>query len=105
MANTENLKMIRFATGEEIMGEILENNKEVLKVNNPIRVVIVPSQADPKNPQVGFAPYGEFSADKEFVFNAAHVMVIYTPIVEFINQYNSMFGGLVVPPKSGIITP
>jgi len=34
----------------------------------------------------------------------SHVLCIMTPIKEFINQYNSMFGGLVLP-TSNLITP
>mgnify|MGYP006275047889 CR=1 FL=1 len=104
MANAENLKMIRFMTGEEIMGEVTEENNEVLKVKNPIRVIVMPNKADPKTPSVGFGPYAEFSEDKDFTFNRNHVIVTYTPVTEFVNQYNAIFGGIVVP-NSKLITP
>jgi len=102
MAITENLKIIRILGGEEIMAEVLERNKEVIRVKNPIRVVVMPNKADPKNPQVGLAPFGEFSEDKEFDLNAALVLVVMTPAKEFVNQYNSLFGGIVLPTQ-GII--
>ena len=35
---TKNLKLIRFLGGEEIMAEVLEQNKEVIKVKNPIQI-------------------------------------------------------------------
>ena len=66
--------------------------------------ILVPSKTDPKNPQVAFAPYAEFTDDKEFTFNRFHVVTIYNPIAQFINQYNSVYGGLVVP-DSKIIKP
>ena len=105
MANVENLKILRLSTGEEILGEILEENITKVVIKNPVRIVVVPSKSDPKNPSVAFAPFLQWSDDKELTLNANHVITTATPITEFVNQYNGMFGGLVVPPKSGIITP
>ena len=104
MANSDNLKVLRLSTGEEIMGEVLEENITKIVIKNPVRVVMIPSKTDPKNPSVGFAPFIQWSDDKELTLNANHVTTVVTPITEFVNQYNGMFGGIVVP-KSGIITP
>lgn len=104
MANVDNLKILRLSTGEEILGEITEENTSQVKVKNPVRIMMVPSKADPQNPNIGFAPFMQWSEEKELTLNANHVIVTATPITEFVNQYNSMFGGIVVP-KSGLITP
>jgi len=64
----------------------------------------MPNKIDPKTPNIGFAPWAEFSDDKEFVLDKSQVLAIMTPINEFVNQYNSMFGGIVVP-KSNLIIP
>lgn len=104
MANVENLKIILLSTREEVMGEVISSDDKIVEVKNPIRVLMVPSKADPNNPSVGFAPFLQWSDDKTVKLNASHVVSMVTPITEFVNQYNGMFGGLVVPPKSGIIT-
>ena len=104
MANVENLKIVRLTTGEEILGEILEENVTKVSVKNPVRIVVLPSKSDPNNPSVGFAPFMQWSDDKVLTLNANHVILTATPMKEFINQYNSMFGGLVVP-NSKILTP
>lgn len=104
MANTDKLLLVRLSTGEEIMGEVTTNNSKVLTVKNPVRVVVVPSKTDPNNPSVAFAPFIQWTDDKELTLNANHVITTATPITEFANQYNGMFGGIVVP-KSGLITP
>ena len=104
MADTKNLMLIRLSTNEEIMGEVTSNSGQVMTVKNPVRVVVVPSKTDPSNPSVAFAPFLQWSDDKELTLNANHVIVTATPISEFVNQYNSMFGGLVVP-KTGLIKP
>lgn len=105
MANVENLKIIRLSTTEEIIGEVIEENKTHIKVKNPVRIIVVPNKADPNNPSVGFAPFLQWTDDKDLTLNASHVITMVTPLTEFVNQYNGMFGGLVVPPKSGLITP
>lgn len=93
----KNLKIIRFLGGEEVMAEVLEHNKDVLRVKNPIRVVVMPSKNDPKNPQVGFAPYLDFSDEKEISINTSLVITTYTPIKEFVSEYTTMFSGILTP--------
>lgn len=97
----KNLKIIRMLGGEEVMAEVLEHNKEVVKIKNAIRVVVMPSKADPKNPQVGFAPYLEFSDEKEISLNASLVVTMYNPVKEFVSEYTTMFSGILTP-GSGI---
>lgn len=97
------VKIVKLITGEELLGEILPSTDAVCKIKNPVRIVIMPNKIDPKTPNVGFAPWAEFSEDKEFIIDKRHVLAIINPIKEFINQYNSMFGGLVVPTSNLII--
>ena len=105
MANVENLRILRLSTGEEIMAEVLVHDDKVIRVKNPVRIIMVPSKADPQSPSVGFAPFIQWTDDKALTLNVNHVITSVTPLAEFVNQYNGMFGGLVVPPKSGLITP
>ena len=102
MAN--NVKLIKFLGGEEILAEVVSDSGAALSVKNAVRIVVIPSQADPKNPQVGLAPYLQFSEDKELTFNKSLVVTTATPVVEFVNQYNSLFGGIQLA-TSKIITP
>lgn len=104
MADTKNLQILRLSTGEEIMGEVTSNSGQAITIKNPVRVVVVPSKTDPNNPSVGFAPFMQWTDDKDLTLNASHVITTASPITEFVNQYNGMFGGIVVP-KTGIITP
>lgn len=99
-----NLKLLRLSTGEEILGEIINENVTKITIKNPVRVIMMPSKTDPNNPTVGFAPFIQWSDDKELTLNANHVTLSASPITEFVNQYNSMFGGIVVP-NSKLITP
>lgn len=98
------IRIIKLITGEEILAEVKSEFTNPLNIKNPVRIIVMPNKIDPKTPNIGFAPWAEFSDDKEFVLDKSHVVAIMTPINEFVNQYNSMFGGLVVP-KSNLILP
>ena len=98
-----NIKIIKLITGEELLTEVLDIGATV-SMKNPVRIVVMPNKIDPKTPNIGFAPWAEFSDDKTFYIDKAHVLAIINPIKEFTNQYNTMFGGLVVP-SSNLILP
>lgn len=91
-----NLKVLRFL-GEEIMGEVVAETADKITVRNPVRIVVIPSKTDPKNPSVGFAPYCEWTEDKEFALSKSLLMFVAEPLTVFVNQYNQQFGGLIVP--------
>lgn len=92
-----NVKLIRLLNGEELMAEVVSSNDSKVTIKDAIRVVVMP-QRDPKaSPSIGFAPWLEFSEDKQVELDKSHVLFMVTPIKEFINQYNSLFGGIVTP--------
>lgn len=98
-----NLKLIRLISGEELMSEVLNETDTTISIKNPVRVMIMPSKADPKTPTVGFAPWMDFSEEKEFTIHKAHVIVTSKPVQDFINNYNSMFGGIIAPSSKLIV--
>jgi hypothetical protein len=97
-----NLQILKLTTGEDILTEVTDQTIATVRFKNPVRIVVVPSK-DPRSPSVGFAPWGEFSQNKEFVIDKSHVVCTMVPIQEFINQYNTMFGGIVAPSSKLII--
>ena len=99
-----NVKLIKFLGGEEIIAEVLSDEATSLVVKNAVRIVVIPDKMDPKSPQVGLAPYLQFSETKELTFNKALVVTTAVPLTDFINQYNSLFGGIQLA-TSKIITP
>lgn len=99
----KNLKLVRLFTGEDIMGEVFEISDKSVKIKNPVRVVVIPSKSEPDKPGVAFAPYTHWSKDKEVEIYMHVVMSIMNPITEFINQYNSTFGGIVIADNKLIV--
>lgn len=98
-----NLKILKMISGEELLGEVTRETDTHLEVKNIVRIVIMPTASNPKTPTVGFAPWADFSDEKEFTIHKAHVIVTMKPVKEFANQYNSMFGGIVAPSSKLII--
>ena len=99
-----NVKLIKFLGGEEIIAEVLSDEATSLVVKNAVRIVVIPDKIDPKSPQVGLAPYLQFSDSKQLTFNKALIVTTAEPLIDFINQYNSLFGGIQLA-TSKIITP
>jgi hypothetical protein len=99
------VQLVRLINGEELLGKILSTTSDVVLIQNPVRVIVMPNKIDPKTPNVGFAPWAEFTEDKSFDIDKRHVLCIMNPVKEFINQYNSMFGGLVLPTNSNLLVP
>lgn len=100
-----NLKILKMISGEEILAEITNETDTHISLKNPVRIIVMPTKANPATPTVGFAPWADFSEEKEFTVHKAHVIVSMKPVMEFINQYNSMFSGIVTPPSSKLIIP
>lgn len=91
-----NVKILRFLN-EEIIAEVLTETDTTVTVKNPLRVVVMPNKADPSNPSVGFAPYCEWITEDTLTLSKNMLVFQATPITVFLNQYNSQFGGLIVP--------
>ena len=97
-----NLKIIKLVTGDDLLAEVVENTIATVSFKNPVRIVVVPTK-DPRTPSVGFAAWGEFSDDKDFTVDKTNILCIMAPIKEFVNQYNTMFGGIVAASSKLII--
>ena len=97
------VKLLKLLSGEELIVEVVSATIEnPVRFKNPVRVVVMPNKLDPKVPSVGFAPWAEFSDDKEFSIDKSHILCIMAPITEFLQQYKGMFGG-IVPATSKLI--
>ena len=98
-----NIKILKLISREDILGEVLNETDSTIKIKNPVRVIVVPSKTSPQNPQVAFAPWAEFTEQKEFTIHKAHIVVSMEPMTDFINNYNQMFGGVIIPTNKLIV--
>lgn len=102
--NKENIKLVRFTSGEEIVTEVMEDGLMKLKFRKPIQVILLPNRSTPENPTIAFGPWGQFAKDDTFEVDKSHILVIMTPIPEFVAQYLSVHSKVQVPTK-GLLLP
>lgn len=100
----KDILIVRLLNGQDLITEVVLVDKQVVRIKNPVRMVMMPPGAN-GNPTIGFAPWAEFSSDKSFDLKPEHVLAIMTPIPEFIKQYQSMFSKIVTPSKQLILPP
>jgi hypothetical protein len=99
-----NLKILKLINNDEILGEVTRDSPVNVAIKNAVRIVLVPSKVETKDPQIGFVPWTHFYAEKEVEIHRGHIIVMSTPIDEFVKQYNAAFSGIITP-QTGIITP
>jgi len=101
-----NVKIIKLVTGEEIIGEVLNDGGKLITIKNPVLIAVM--RGKDGVPNVGFAPFPTYSDDKKdkvFDFRLEHVLYSYVPADDFKQNYDSIFGlGLVLPGEKKIIT-
>jgi hypothetical protein len=95
------VRVIKSVTGEEILGDVEEVQGGYL-VSNPVIVMI---RGMPNGGQMGleFIPYIAYAAVKSVEFAPDKVIHILEVDDSVKNQYNTIFGGIVVPPKTLIM--
>lgn len=95
------IKLVTFKTNHTIMGDVsisedaISEDEVTVTIKQPVQIISVPPSA--KNPEGGgiaFAPFLEFSEEwtTGLEFEIYDILTINTPVVELLNQYNSIFG-------------
>lgn len=98
-----NVRILKLINGDELIAEVVNDTASEITIKNAVRIVVMPSKNDPRTPQIGLAPWAEFSEEKSFTIHKAHVITTMKPVQEFVNQYNGMFSGILLPEKTIII--
>ena len=96
------VKLLRLKSGENIVGEVIKENQEIIIISNPAMLMPVshtPGRQD--QIQIGLAPWIPFSVEKEFKLPRDWVLLTTEPAQDIVNNYNQVFGtGIVVPKVS-----
>lgn len=92
---------IKLVSSEEVLGEVVSENESTITLKNAVAVAV---QQTEKGPALGFLPFMPYlPKNVEIAFNKNHVILQNDVDDQMKNQYNSVFGGIVTPPKQ-IIT-
>lgn len=102
-----NIIALKLVTGEDILGELLDNSPETgIRLKNAVGIAVVRGKDGGTN--IGFSPFPLHSQpqqDLEIGFEYMHIVYSYVPADDFINNYNQIFGaGIIVPEKKLILS-
>lgn len=103
------VKLIVLLNGDLILSEIfapppVNDHDYKYTLTNPVKVIVIPNKVDPRNPQIGFAPWAQFTEDIRFDVDMAHVITTMNPVPQMLEQYNSLFSK-IIQPVPGLILP
>ena len=92
------VKALKLTTGEEVIGEVVGDFIDSTVLKNVVLVAIQPGPDG--RAALGFLPFMPYlGKDKSITFKTANILVSEEVDDQMTNQYNSVFGGIVVPPK------
>lgn len=102
------VKAVKLVSGEELVGEVVHEERgndgfiEEISIKNVLAIMIQRDRDG--NLNVGFVPFAPYLG-KNVTFDFRHEKLLFVKEVDeqMANQYNSIFGGVVVPPKSLIL--
>lgn len=99
------IKVLKLVTGEEVLGELIDENQSSIILNNVVGIAVV--RGKDGQPNIGFTPFplhAEPESNIHRTFNKEHVVYSYEPAEDFKSNYNQLFGtGLITPPKKLIV--
>ena len=102
------VKAVKLISGEELVGEVVHEERgndgfiEEISLTNVLAIMIQRDQQG--NLGVGFVPFAPYLG-KGVTFDFSHEKLLFIKEVDdqMANQYNSIFGGIVTPPKTLIV--
>lgn len=96
------VKAVKLISGEELLGEVMEETADTIALKDVLAILI--SRAQDGNLGIGFVPFAPYLG-KGVIHDFKLSQLIFVKEVDeqMRNQYNSIFGGVVVPPKTLII--
>jgi len=104
-----NIQILKLTTGEDIIGEVMTDNidgRELLIVEKPCLIMMMPKQDNPNEFGIGLAPYAPFAKQHKVPVMPSHIVPIYEAEAELEKEYLERFGpgqkAIIAPPEKKI---
>ena len=95
------IKCFKLITNEEVIAEVLNEDREGFSIKNAMNLIPVPVG---DGVRISMGPWLKFSSSTELKIKHDHILATGEVEDEVKNAYNSAFGsGIVTPPKLGIV--
>lgn len=96
------VKAVKLVSGEELIGEVIFEETDHIVLKNVLAILIRQDQQG--NLGVGFLPFAPYvGKNASFEFKKDKLTFAMEVDDQMRNQYNSIFGGIVTPPKTLIL--
>jgi hypothetical protein len=97
------VKAVKLVSGEELIGEV-EGEEPGLAITLKKVVVVAMRTTQTGDLNIGFIPFAPYTGmDSSFTFELRNTIFVKDVDDKMKNQYNSLFGGIVTPPKTLLI--
>ena len=94
------IKVFKLTNTEEIIAEYGEKDGDMLVLEKPARIAIIPTQ-DNHGIAMALIPWTPYSKDTTIKISKTHTLIEVEPTDELANQYRENFGsGLTLPSKN-----
>ena len=91
------IKIFKLMTGEEVVAEVTKETKDSVSMKNCVALVLQPSRDGKLG--FGFVPFGAM-VEGDITIDKSNLIFTAEASDDLKNSYNSMFGGIVTPPKT-----
>lgn len=98
--NIESVMVVRFFTGDEVIGKVSAFGQHNIVIKKPAAIVMQPGANGKAS--MGLLDYLPMAKNKEIVVSSSNILFVYEPMVDVENAYNTSFGSGLVIPKSGL---
>jgi hypothetical protein len=95
-----NVQAMKLVSGEEIVAEVVKEDVELglITIKNPLAIMLSRNQTGDLN--VGFVPFAPYLGNEPTIELELKKLQFINEVDEQMkNQYNSIFGGIITPPK------
>jgi hypothetical protein len=93
------VKLIRFAFGQEVVAELVEETDSTVTIKNVLAAVPTPQGSIAF---ITFAPLLD-KEDNQLVINRSHIVYVATPGEDVVKQHRNAFSSVITPEKSLIL--
>ena len=100
----KNIKIIRLSTGEDVIGDIVENDTNIIIKKS---FVLIPRQMQPGQPiQLMLSPWQPYTDDEEVVVEKNKVITMINPKADIKKNYEENTSGIIQasPKETSLIT-
>ena len=98
--NIESVMVVRFFTGDEVIGKVSAFGQHNIVIKKPAAIVMQPGANGKAS--MGLLDYLPMAKNKEIVVSSSNILFVYEPMLDVENAYNTSFGSGLVIPKSGL---